>query len=67
MSGNFLRTAFGVFIASFGSSLVADEYSVDLKSVFKQYCFQCHTGEKIKGKVDLGSIGDLKSLISNPS
>ena len=66
MSGNLLRIAFGVFIASFGSSLVADEYSVDLKPVFKQYCFQCHSGEKIKGKVDLGSIGDLKSLISKP-
>ena len=66
MSGNLLRITFGVFIASFSSVLVADEYSVDLKPVFKQYCFQCHSGEKIKGKVDLGSIGDLKSLISKP-
>ena len=66
MPGNLFRIASGVFIASLGSSLVADEYSEDLKPVFKQYCFQCHSGEKVKGKVDLGSIGDLKSLISKP-
>ena len=66
MRGNLLRIAFGVFTASYSSSLVADKYSENLKPVFKQYCFKCHSGEKVKGKVDLGSIGDLKSLTSNP-
>ena len=66
MLGNLLRIAFGVFTASYCSSLVADKYSEKLKPVFKQHCFQCHSGEKVKGEVDLGSIGDLKSLISKP-
>ena len=44
----------------------ADEFDQFLKPFFTKNCVKCHGGEKVKGKVNLKEIANVKQFLVNP-
>ena len=44
----------------------ADEFDQFLKPFFTKNCVKCHGGEKVKGKVNLKEIANVKQFLANP-
>ena len=44
----------------------ADEFDQFLKPFFTKNCVKCHGGEKVKGKVNLKEIANIKQFLANP-
>ncbi|SVC52556.1 uncharacterized protein METZ01_LOCUS305410, partial [marine metagenome] len=44
----------------------ADEFDQFLKPFFTNNCVKCHGGEKVKGKVNLKEIANVKQFLANP-
>ena len=44
----------------------ADDFEQTLKPFFSSHCVKCHGGEKVKGKVNLKEIGNLKEFMARP-
>ena len=44
----------------------ADEFDQFLKPFFTKNCVKCHGGEKVKGKVNLNEIANVKQFLANP-
>ena len=44
----------------------ADDFEKTLKPFFASHCIKCHGGEKVKGKVNLKEIGNMKEFLARP-
>ncbi len=59
----------GVLLLSFLYILAApaaDEFELVLKPLFAKNCVKCHGGEKVKGKVNLREIANVKQFLAKP-
>ncbi len=44
----------------------ADDFERQLKPFFANHCIKCHGGDKVKGKVNLKEIGNIKEFLAKP-
>ena len=55
-----------LLFVSIHTALEADEFDQFLKPFFTKNCVKCHGGEKVKGKVNLKEIANVKQFLANP-
>ena len=54
------------FLAALPVTQGAEDFEKTLKPFFANHCIKCHGGDKVKGKVNLKEIGNIKEFLAKP-